>query len=68
MSEVGSGTPSPEADDPRSSAFSRLITTVRQAFGRGERYPGTAKQPEFSSFEEAERAAFRASTTAPAVA
>ncbi len=45
----------------------RLITTVRQAVGRGERYPGAAKQPAFTSFEEAERAAFRASTTAPAV-
>ena len=45
----------------------RLITTLRDTFGRGERYPGKAT-PAFSSFEEAERAAYRASTTAPGAA
>ncbi len=62
MSGVGSGTPPPDADDHRSSTMGRLITTLGKILGRGERYPGKAA-PEFSSFEEAERAAYRASTT-----
>lgn len=64
MTGQGPGSPQSETDRGRPSAIRRVLDALPHAFGRGRQPPETMGDRPISSFEEAERAAFRSSTAA----
>jgi hypothetical protein len=61
---TGPASPSPEADGRRPGPIRRVLRALRHPFGGGSTLETPAK-PVITSFEEAERAAYRASTMVP---
>jgi hypothetical protein len=61
---MGSDSPSPEGHGERPGPLRRILRTLRHPFGGGSALE-TPAHPDITSFEEAERAAFLASTMGP---